>query len=393
MSIVTANNMHVLTGTLTLVRTGVWHCDLELDGDKAPAAGDALTIKDGALQFSGTVLRAGVQTERVHLRGIGGKAGLRKQLGPRSYVGCSLKLPLDDIMTATGETLDPTSDADILSQRLDHFTRDTGTGGTALKILLDLVGATWRVQPNGTVWVGVDTYPAQTLSGTVQAIEQDPLLGRFEIAPDSMDLRVGVTYQGHKVSRVEHRIDGGKLRTSYLVEDGAGDDPFDRIVGPLKKLIQQEVARFRYHALYAAEVQGQDAAGLLDLYPDDETIRGTGTSKVPMYLPRPGALRIPVGTRCLMGFENGDTRKPFAVGFQGTALGLAVDGDPSAADFVALSAKVLDELKRLNAAIATAASTETGATGLGGMNALKLALSALLPMWPASVAADKLKAE
>jgi hypothetical protein len=40
------------------------------------------------------------------------------------------------------------------------------------------------------------------------------------------------------------------------------------------------------------------------------------------------------------------------------------------------------ELVRLKAAIASAAATETGSAGLGGMTALKAALDALSPGWP-----------
>lgn len=61
------------------------------------------------------------------------------------------------------------------------------------------------------------------------------------------------------------------------------------------------------------------------------------------------------------------------------------------ADFVALSMKVDAQLNALKALIATAATTETGAAGLGGMLALSTGLSA----WPlpTGTAATKLKAE
>lgn len=64
-------------------------------------------------------------------------------------------------------------------------------------------------------------------------------------------------------------------------------------------------------------------------------------------------------------------------------------GGPSAV-FVSQATKVDQALAQLKAAISSAASTEAGASGLGGMTALLGALSS----WPGpSVAATKLKAE
>jgi len=65
-------------------------------------------------------------------------------------------------------------------------------------------------------------------------------------------------------------------------------------------------------------------------------------------------------------------------------------GAPAAAEFVALQS----QLTALNAAITSAAGTESGAGGLGGMNALKIALSGVgWPTSPATGPAKYLKAE
>lgn len=57
-------------------------------------------------------------------------------------------------------------------------------------------------------------------------------------------------------------------------------------------------------------------------------------------------------------------------------------------DFVALATKVMDNYNALKNAIASAATTEAGAGGLGGVTALNAALSA----WPTDVACESLKA-
>jgi hypothetical protein len=61
------------------------------------------------------------------------------------------------------------------------------------------------------------------------------------------------------------------------------------------------------------------------------------------------------------------------------------------ADFVALATKVDAMLTALRGAITSAAATEAGASGLGGMTALDGNLSGI--SWPTSTAASKVRAE
>jgi hypothetical protein len=68
-----------------------------------------------------------------------------------------------------------------------------------------------------------------------------------------------------------------------------------------------------YHAQYISTVQRQDDDGLLDLLPDDERIRGTGLSRVPIRYGIPGVTaRVVVGARVTLAFEAGDPSRPFA---------------------------------------------------------------------------------
>lgn len=85
--------------------------------------------------------------------------------------------------------------------------------------------------------------------------------------------------------------------------------------------LKDELARFirfvmrdvTYHKHYPCTVERQDAAGLLDLTPDDESIRGTGLSGVPIRHGLPGfTVEVNQGARCMLAFDNGDPRKPYA---------------------------------------------------------------------------------
>lgn len=66
-------------------------------------------------------------------------------------------------------------------------------------------------------------------------------------------------------------------------------------------------------------------------------------------------------------------------------------GGQASAEFVALASLVTAQLAALKAAISSAAGTESGAGGLGGMTALNVALAGA--SWPGPVAASKLKSE
>lgn len=64
---------------------------------------------------------------------------------------------------------------------------------------------------------------------------------------------------------------------------------------------------------YTAVVQRQHDDLTLDLLPDDERVRGTGLSNVPIRHGLPGVeVHVVVGSRVLLGYENGDPRRPYA---------------------------------------------------------------------------------
>jgi len=66
----------------------------------------------------------------------------------------------------------------------------------------------------------------------------------------------------------------------------------------------------------------------LDLLPDDERVRGTGLSRVPIRHGLPGvSVRVVTGSRVLLGFADGDPRKPYAsLWHRGSIEELAFDG-------------------------------------------------------------------
>lgn len=71
-----------------------------------------------------------------------------------------------------------------------------------------------------------------------------------------------------------------------------------------------------YLGQYVAEVHGQDADGLLSLLCDDPKFKGEGINGVRIKVGIPGfKVKVPNGARVLLGWENGDPKKPYAALF------------------------------------------------------------------------------
>jgi hypothetical protein len=112
-------------------------------------------------------------------------------------------------------------------------------------------------------------------------------------------------------------------------------DPKDALARFVRFIMRDTV----YLGTYAATVQAQHADDTLDLLPDDERVRGNGLTNVPIRHGLPGVrVRVVVGSRLSLGFENGDPRRPFAalwepgaielISFNGGTQRIARQGDP-----------------------------------------------------------------
>lgn len=213
MALVTCNGKPVLELRLSLPRFGAWVANVELateDGLRGKAI-----IEDGTLRWTGTVLRSGTFSGRTHARIIGA-AGLRQVLPAKHYVGVTLKIAASDTITAAGEFLAPGSTRETLSTALPYWSRTKSSAGSALLRLLEPLQATWRAEADGSIWMGVDSFPVQKFEH--QELSRDDALGTVLISSEHLELRPGVMFDGRRVSRVEHVIENGTLRTSYWTE-------------------------------------------------------------------------------------------------------------------------------------------------------------------------------
>ncbi|MBA2724292.1 MAG: hypothetical protein H0U56_15670 [Methylibium sp.] len=102
----------------------------------------------------------------------------------------------------------------------------------------------------------------------------------------------------------------------------------DPLAEELARFIRWVMRDVTYSKFYPCEVQRQDAEGLVDLLPDDESIRGSGLAGIQLRHGLPGwTVQVATGARVLLGFDNGDPRKPYAALWEpGSVLGISFDG-------------------------------------------------------------------
>lgn len=224
MSYVKANGADVMTATIHVPRIGVWHADLSIDrsdlrlfGEGAPVA---LSAADGAIQWRGTVRKSGLTRGTLFARIVGGGAGLNQTLRAQAYQTTTLRIPLLDILTLAGEKLSPKADTAVLGKVFNRWARGNTTAGQSIASLVESAGpdVSWRVQRDGTFWIGRELWTPNPLK--YDLISDEPTLNRFRFASSGPpDIQPGQSLiDGRHVSYVQHSFDARLLRTTVWVE-------------------------------------------------------------------------------------------------------------------------------------------------------------------------------
>lgn len=81
----------------------------------------------------------------------------------------------------------------------------------------------------------------------------------------------------------------------------------------IERIVRAIVGDTLYLRSFACTVERDHGDNHLDLLPDDQQVRGTGLSRVPIKHGLPGvSVRVVTGSRVLLGFVEGDPSKPYA---------------------------------------------------------------------------------
>lgn len=216
-ALISVNGIDVSDAVIHLPRVGVWHADLDINLNKKTLSGSA-EISFGSQTFTGFFFRVGVDvSNRLKARVVGGNGALGTLLNPKGYRSIPLQIPLQDVVTDSGEVgLSLDSDQGILNHQLEAWSRMQVTGGAVITKLLQAVPGVpvWRILPDGTLWVGFDDWESTTIPEAT-LVDIVPEKGRLSISSSDPVILPGQAYtftppgqstQTQQVSYVRHVI-------------------------------------------------------------------------------------------------------------------------------------------------------------------------------------------
>jgi hypothetical protein len=321
---VSLNGDRVVSGSVEIPAYGLWAADVMMADDAQLPASGPLILGDLTMQSYAyrTYAYAGTRKSRL----VGGFAGgWMRSVAAQQYAnsqGLTLSLVLGDLATANGERVKVASD-----QTFGQFFFRKGAGPSK-KVLDQIVGrSAWWVDPtSGVVQVGA-TRNAAIISSAFTVNEYDGSTGRAVVSTENpSDWMPGRTWSAPQVpdvqtiASVRHAIVDGKLRTEVLSNT---PDP-DRLVGPLRELVEDLAPDTTYAGLWEYAVQNVNG-GTIDALATTESVLAAPFSLpqhvtgVPMRAGIAGiACKPAVGSMCYVAFANGDPSKPVIVAFDTT---------------------------------------------------------------------------
>lgn len=312
--LVTINGtLRAIDARITFPLSGVWVGSFTLDTETLPIGPCSIETPGATLMGMVRTDRSGVFRGTVKLIALGGAGGYGTELKAKGYSGATVQTILADILGEADETLSKTVDATLLARVLPRWNRSASTAGAALAVLLDALGLTWRVLDDGTTWIGMNAWAPITLDH--QVIEDDEAHSRVVIGADAATLRPGYTLDNRKITLVRYEFSTSARAT---VEYELSPLETDRLGASIVRVVRHEVRELDYHALYPARVlaQANDLTNV-DVLPDTDRI--PPQLGVPLRTGPGVELKVNVGAggaRVLLGFENADPQRMYAVPFE-----------------------------------------------------------------------------
>lgn len=208
----TVNALYVSALEFAMSRNGAWTAKVEASADEEIES--PVTLDLGALSLEGVVVPgcSGFTAGRATARLIGGAGGLDTVLDPFTFGTTPLRLALSSAVTGAGERLSATSSDAALAYVLPRWPRMRRTCRAELRMLAALVGASWRVLPDGSVWFGTESWAE--VSPEHEIVEPFGAVPRVVIGVEEMpaELLPGTTFLGRRVETVIYRLGASRAR-------------------------------------------------------------------------------------------------------------------------------------------------------------------------------------
>jgi len=318
----------ILGGQLNAPIRGPWIARIELDADAPFPTGTATIVlaRDGGgapASYVGTITHASTWQGRAKAVVMGGAGRLLGELAPtirsRNYEPSPFPIKVstivEDIASDAGETLAAGVSDALGALIVPRWLRAAGTPATALDALARVLGLGWRTLADGTLWVGVETWPAATDVAGLYQQNDDGGPGVIDAAQAASTLVPGTTVLGQQIREVVYQVADARCELYY------GPNPVELFT----QAVQSNAIPLVYRETHAATVRSQNSDDTVDLEVDDQRIKQI--AKVPLRVGLPGArVLVDEGLRVRLGFEDGDPSKPYATG---------IDADPTASAGVA----------------------------------------------------------
>lgn len=294
---------------------GAWTAEcVHADPATVPTTGSRVEITLGSQTFSGTVYRTsslGDMSWDTYV--IGGAGALQTTLDPIYYSQAPSVQVLGDALEQAGEELS----GDVSTPAtLDSWTRTARTLGQELDLLQDALAFDgWRVLSDGTIWIGIESWPVATLASDVDVMSAGADDGVVTIACEDPTILPGSTWEGARICEVVHNVTAKSSRSQLWLGD------VDREAGALIGMSGQSPDMA---ACWPYVVKSQAPDGTVDLSPEDARL--PELSGIPILHGIPGcSSEVPAGAGCLVGFKGGSSGVPYiAAWLPGAASSLAL---------------------------------------------------------------------
>jgi hypothetical protein len=249
----------------------------------------------------------------AHVRIVGGAGGLTNDVSG-SFESAQASDVLKAITDATGESLSPTISSEVLGVSLDHWHMGVYKASRALDELADFSGVqlgkaiTWRVLPDGTIWIGEDTFPALAMPDDAVIEQEFPSEQRTVLGVSVPFLSPGANLDTvGNVNNVEHWITPGSVRTWVIGVDIATQFR-SNVRTALNLPAGSPIPAVDKTVFYRAKVDSVSVNGdavTVDVTPANSKI--PPKKNVPLRQPGPGVRFEPkTGGVVLVGWENAD---------------------------------------------------------------------------------------
>jgi hypothetical protein len=304
----TLNTIRATHALATIPSWGLWHAEVNLDGEHTLSGEAKLILAD--LTLVGTVLSGGPESGRTPVWIVGGRGGWGRVIPEKSYAndaGVKVATILRDAAAACGETLD---EASLPTTRVGPaWVRPAGRASRTLALV---ASKNWYVREDGVTVIG--QRKASTLDAKVTRGPVDKARGKVTLAAESIaKILPGLVVDGLSAVDVQHDVspDGGVRSTVWGARGGTS-----RRLDALAEILAQldPSAPYRGVSEYRVESLTGDRFNLTPVRVSS-TMPDLGRVVARPGLPGcKGAAKL--GSRVLVGFVDSDPARPYVAGYE-----------------------------------------------------------------------------